>query len=437
MNNKAHLLVIDDSPINLNLLGRTLESDYEVSVAISALEAMDIFAKELPDLILLDIMMPEMDGYQLIQAIKSNPQLNSIPVIFITAKNDEESELKGLQLGAVDFISKPINPAVVKTRIKNYLLLKQQQRQLEQERAILKTVVGSIFNGLVAYNPQGKIMEINLQMYQLWPRLNNLFCIEDNTIQQFFKQCLVPEIDPYYGDFMVLKTLLEQPEAIRTQGKIKLHNNHYYRFFSAPLRYKRDCLGFLLCFSNVTEETLLRLELEKTSITDELTGLYNRRHFNDIVKRELASALRHQTVLGLLIIDIDFFKKINDTWGHSMGDQVLASVADCMTKQLRQIDFCFRYGGEEFMVLLSNTDKEGILDTGKRLMTAVNQVNINGIGVSISIGAASTEHLPQQVSKDSFDALVNLADNELYRAKNNGRQRMHIVCQQEAIVLDD
>jgi len=134
------------------------------------------------------------------------------------------------------------------------------------------------------------------------------------------------------------------------------------------------------------------------------------------------------------MVDIDYFKKVNDTWGHSIGDAVLVAVAKTMNEQIRNVDFCFRYGGEEFIILLPNITESGLIDAGKRIMRSIKVLKIEkDIQVTVSIGGSSTESLSSN-DRDTMDNVVNLADDALYSAKGNGRDRMYLAGNNQAII---
>jgi len=228
---RPRLLVVDDQPANIQVLYQILSSDYQVFMATSGAQALALCAARQPDLVLLDLIMPDMDGYQVCQRLKEDAVTRDIPVIFITAQTDESAEEMGFDLGAVDFISKPINPRIVKARVKTHLMLKAQSDLLRS-----------------------------------WAYL------------------------------------------------------------------------------------------------DGLTGVHNRRFFDERVNAEMGRAIRNQTPLSLVMLDVDFFKRFNDHYGHQAGDDCLRRVAGTLKNSLmRGGDHVARYGGEEFVCLLPDTDFAGAM----------------------------------------------------------------------------
>ncbi len=295
---KQKILIVDDIALNIQVLNETLQAEYQVFFATEGHEALKVAESLNPDIILLDIMMPDIDGYETCRRIKQHPVLKDTPVIFITALDEAQYETTGLHIGAVDYITKPFNPEIVKLRIKNHLELKRH----------------------------------------------------------------------------------------------------------------RDILMNL-------------------SHIDGLTNIANRRAFDEALEREWLRAKRSGRTLSILMLDIDYFKKFNDTLGHAAGDECLKDVAKTIKGSLmRPSDIAARYGGEEFVCLLPETDIKGAMHTAENIMTNIKRLNILHPSseicsiVTVSIGIASA--LPTDDS-DSNE-LLQSADKALYAAKSLGRNRIHV-----------
>jgi len=291
------VLIVDDSPVNLQMLGKLLQDEWNVKVATNGKTALNIASSEdPPDLILLDVMMPEIDGYTICRILKASPETKEIPVIFVTAMNQEDDEARGLEMGAIDYIVKPYSAAIVKARVRNHMELK---------------------------------------MY-------------------------------------------------------------------------RDML-------------------KNASRIDGLTGIANRRRFDETIDVEWKRAFRDGTPMSLLMIDIDFFKRFNDTYGHQAGDECLRKVAMTLARSLnRPGDLAARYGGEEFVCILPAVDSEGAKSIARRIHEAVRELKIPhedsdvNDHVTVSIGAATL--MPG--GSEGWDQLVERADKALYQAKQQGRDRV-------------
>lgn len=305
---KPKILIVDDQPINIQALHQVFTKDYQIFMATRGEQALAVCASKQPDLVLLDVEMPDLSGFEVCERLRADPLTRDIPVIFVTAHRDEVSETRGLEAGAVDFISKPFNPNIVRARVKTQLTLKAQADLLRS-----------------------------------WAYL------------------------------------------------------------------------------------------------DGLTGIFNRRHFDEKLRTEWERALREKTPLSVMMVDVDFFKRYNDRYGHQAGDDVLRQVARCIQGSLkRPADMAARYGGEEFVCLLPNTGLEGAMQLAHVMGQAVMDLNIahtdslvaSTITVSIGVCCRTIEPLPVQSS--AFEAAANSpsvedflrnADGHLYAAKVAGRNK--------------
>lgn len=287
------LLIVDDEKHNRALLTELLQGEHRVILAKNGIQALERAREHQPDLILLDVLMPEMDGYAVIRELKNDNQTRDIPVIFVTALDSIGDEERGLELGAVDYISKPFTPAIVRVRVHNHLQSVHQRRQLEQ-----------------------------------------------------------------------------------------------------------------------------------LAMLDALTGIPNRRRFNEVFEQEWRRCMRDKTPLSLVVVDVDLFKAFNDTYGHATGDEVLRRIANTLQTSLRRPgDFVARYGGEEFVMLLPGVDCEGGRSLceftradieAERIPHAVSDI---APWITISLGGAT--RIPTEASRSAD--LFGLADTWLYEAKHTGR----------------
>jgi diguanylate cyclase (GGDEF)-like protein len=288
------ILIVDDEPQNLHLLGGILREEHEVIIATSGREAIRRVCSETsPDLILLDIVMPDMDGLDVCRELKANPATEGIPIIFITARDKVADEAEGFAVGAVDYIAKPFSADIVRARVRTHLTLKRQADKLAS-----------------------------------------------------------------------------------------------------------------------------------LTVIDELTGLPNRRRFNQRLEDEWKRAVRSGKALTLVMIDVDHFKRYNDNYGHSAGDDCLRYVARALDKVVqRAADMVARYGGEEFVAILPDTNAIQGLQVGERFCDTISALQLehkyspSGKHITISVGVATcipTMHIRSQT-------LLEMADNMLYKAKRKGR----------------
>jgi diguanylate cyclase (GGDEF)-like protein len=291
---------VDDEKLNITALTHILSSKYTIYAAKDGLDAIETAKELLPDIILLDIIMPGMDGYEVITALKSAEETRHIPVIFITALNSPEDEEKGLALAAADYIIKPFSPAIVKLRIRNQIQMLNQLRTIE----LLST-------------------------------------------------------------------------------------------------------------------------------TDQLTGIHNRRSFDNRLDSEWNRAMRDSTPLSLLIMDLDRFKKYNDTYGHQQGDEALKAATNIFTQTLkRSSDFVARWGGEEFAALLINTNSSEALNIAEKIRTNLENAIITsakGTATSMTISIGINTVIPQtNMHGCTIDSFISGADEALYIAKETGRNRVSL-----------
>jgi diguanylate cyclase (GGDEF)-like protein len=290
---RPKLLIIDDEPFNIRVLDDLLRDNFDVFMATDGLRAITMCRDLLPDIILLDIVMPDMDGYEVCRRLKTGSTTADIPVIFITAHFDEAEEVRGFELGAVDFIHKPINRIITRARINNHLLHKQQK-------------------------------------------------------------------------------------------------------------------------------DLLR----SNALIDGLTGVANRRKFDEDLLTAWAQCAREKTPLSLLMLDVDFFKRYNDRYGHQVGDKCLQLIANTIKNSLqRPYDLTARYGGEEFACILPHTNLKGAAYVAEQILANIRELGIEHLDskkdhiVTLSAGVASITPVPEE----NLNALVEVADRQLYLSKHNGR----------------
>jgi len=291
-NRRPKILIADDQPTNIRVLYELFRDQCDVFMATSGAQTIQICRAELPDLILLDVVMDDIDGHEVCRRLKADPLTSAIPIIFVTSQNQEADEVIALGLGAVDFITKPINPVIVRARVRTHLTLKLQ------------------------------------------------------------------------GDLLRASALL-----------------------------------------------------------DGLTGVANRRKFDEDVQTDWRQCLRETAPLSLILIDIDYFKLYNDRYGHQAGDNCLKLVARALSETLRRpYDKLARYGGEEFACLLPKTKLAGASAMAERMQARVSELRVEHLGsdVDLSLGVASMVPTPSETP----ELLLKAADQQLYEAKRTGRARV-------------
>ena len=310
------LLIVDDSPAIRKLIRETITTDNLFSHIVEAsngMEALKVFFNSKIDFVITDVVMPKVDGYKFISTIKDSEIGKDVPVVMLSASRKEViDKIKGLNIGASDYVIKPFDSHELVARVKVFIKLQELQEELKEKNILL----------------------------------------------------------------------------------------------------------------------------EKQAITDELTGLYNRRHFYEHLKMQLSLAKRHGFQIACLLIDIDHFKDINDTYGHDVGDKALKAIAKVMQDRLREGEVLARFGGEEFIIYLNRADVEGAISAGERMRKAIASANFsddvkNPLTVTISIGVAM---YPHEGLKDSDD-IIKAADEALYYAKKTVRNKVVLYSESMEVVI--
>jgi two-component system cell cycle response regulator len=443
----ARVLAVDDIAANLRLLEAKLQAEYyEVLLASSGQEALAIAFTQLPDVILLDVMMPGMDGYQVCTALKADARTQHIPVVMVTALTDSAERVRGLEVGADDFLSKPVDDATLFARLRALLRVKQVQdawrlraetaRELGLESAPEPTI--SVANAramILAEVPE----EMAVVRQALEADAIKTTCV--TNVEEAQKLLAKGEFD-----LALLALPTDATEVLRLASRLRAQNNtrDLPLLLLADTAQKTQVLrGFDLgandhAFRPLDPNELrararnqvrrkryqerLRAELDRSlemAVTDQLTGLRNRRY----VRRHLDGLLRTEEA-AVLLVDIDKFKSINDTHGHNVGDVALREVAERLRVQLRAADVVARYGGEEFLAVLTGAPSAYALIVADRLREAIAAEPIRSgdivLPVTISIGVAvGGPGVPA-------DTLIGAADEALYRAKRDGRNRAYL-----------
>jgi diguanylate cyclase (GGDEF)-like protein len=307
----GHILLVDDEPLNLKLLKRMLEiKGFTTTTALTGAEAMQLLEKTPVDLILLDVIMPGIGGYEVCQKIKSIPELKRIPVVFLTGLTENQDLIKGFDVGAVDYVRKPFNVAELLARVNAHVEIKRSREIIETQKAKLEQI-------------NDELEAMNRSLYQ-------------------------------------------------------------------------------------------------RSITDSLTNVFNRQYALDYLHKEMDRFKRYGGVFSMMLLDIDHFKAINDTFGHLQGDAALVRCSQALKRSVRTVDILGRFGGEEFLIILPSTALTGAILVAKRVCEAMKETGNPGMSVpplTMSIGIAPYGGQEEKVFIQKIDGL-------LYKAKASGRNRI-------------
>ncbi|MEI6161640.1 MAG: response regulator, partial [Roseococcus sp.] len=390
----ARILAVDDIAANLRLLEAKLQAEYyEVLLASSGQEALTIAFTQMPDVILLDVMMPGMDGYQVCTALKADARTQHIPVVMVTALTDSTERVRGLEVGADDFLSKPVDDATLFARLRALLRVKQVQDawRLRAETARDLGLESAPEPMISVAGARALIMAEIPEEMALVRRALDADAIKPTsvtTIEEAQKLLAKGEFD-----LALLALPADATEVLRLASRLRAQNNtrDLPLLLLADTAQKTQVLrGFDLgandhAFRPLDPNELrararnqirrkryqerLRAELDRSlemAVTDQLTGLRNRRY----VRRHLDGLLRTEEA-AVLLVDIDKFKSINDTHGHNIGDAALRDVAERLRVQLRAADVVARYGGEEFLAVLTGAPSAYALIVADRLREAI------------------------------------------------------------------
>ncbi|HZS82057.1 MAG TPA: PleD family two-component system response regulator [Stellaceae bacterium] len=450
----ARILVVDDVDINVKLLGAKLTSEYfDVLTASNGPAALKLCAAELPDLVLLDVMMPEMDGFEVCRRLKADPKTTDIPVVMVTALSDAADRLRGLEAGADDFLTKPVNDIALFARVRSLVRLK---RMMEEWR--LREEVCGRFATLPGKQPEpaedasparimllednrlaaARIAETLAPMTAELVHVTN--CAEamerlDASIELVIAGLAVGDGDPLrlvshwraseQTRQVPILLVADDSELPRLAKGLDLGANDYIirpidkneLTARARTQIRRKRLH-----ERLQENYHRSLSL---ALTDPLTGLYNRRYVSAHLEGMMTRAGEVAKGPALLMFDIDHFKRINDTYGHLAGDAVLCEIASRAQHHVRSFDLVARYGGEEFLVLMPETNLQAALVVAERLRLSIAERPFvlpdtkREIPVTVSIGVAATDD-----NGDTPTDLLRRADEALYAAKNGGRDRV-------------
>lgn len=450
----ARVLVVDDIPANVKLLEARLSAEYfDVLTASNGTQALEVCARADCDIILLDVMMPDMDGFEVCRRLKSNPATHFIPVVMVTALDSPSDRVRGLEAGADDFLTKPVSDVVLIARVRSLTRLKMMTDELRMRAQTTREigVQAPERSAIVDAGTDGRILLVD-DRPSSYERIAPLLAaehavdVEPNPAEAVFRAA-----EGNY-DLLIVSLGLENFDGLRLCSQARsLERTRHVPILAIS---DADNNGRLMRGLEIGVNDYLLRPIDKNellarartqirrrrytdhlrdnvqnsiemAITDALTGLHNRRYMESHLATLAEQASSRGKPLALMMLDIDYFKSINDNHGHDAGDDVLREFAVRIRKSIRGIDLACRYGGEEFVIVMPETDLHVAGVVAERLRRAIAgepfviSKGADRIEVTISIGLATLERKGEAIAD-----VLKRADKALYRAKHDGRNRV-------------
>ncbi len=430
------ILIVDDHPVNLGVVVDHLEAHgYQVLVALGGYEALERVAFAKPDLILLDVMMPDLDGFETCRRLKLQEAAQDIPVIFMTALNDVASKVAGFEAGGVDYVSKPFQVEELLARVRAHIALRRARTALsEQKRALEKEVAARRAAELALRDSEQR----HRRLFETAGDGILVIDCEDGTVHDLNTRCaafLGMPVDAARGQPMSALPLFDGVEAaqtaldaLRSEGHMKWdewswHHDDGSLVSVEVIGSTYHAGGRLLAqctFRDVRQRKEAEARIRYLALHDALTGLPNRTMLMDRLNVAIAQARRDRSQVGLLLFDLDHFKHINDSLGHFVGDELLEQVSLRLREVLREQDTAARLGGDEFVIAATGIagpgDAEALADRVLEALEPPFEVGGRSLHVGASIGISL-----YPADGDNPAMLLQAADTAMYQVKKKGR----------------
>ncbi|NLS03214.1 PleD family two-component system response regulator [Rhizobium sp. P32RR-XVIII] len=450
----ARILVVDDIPANVKLLEARLLAEYfDVLTAADGYEALAICERNQVDLVLLDVMMPGLDGFEVCARLKANARTSHIPVVMVTALDQPADRVRGLKAGADDFLTKPVNDLQLISRVKSLLRLKTLSDELRIRAETAQTMgiedmlrgnegraeeAGQILLVDSRANSQERIIKALRPIAEATAISDPqaaLFEAAENAFELVIVNANFDDYDPLRlcsqfrslerTRFLPILIITEQGADDMVIRALDLGVNDY---IIRPVDTNELIARSLTQIRRKRYNDRLRASVKQTielAVTDPLTGLNNRRYLDNHLNLLFSRSMARGRPLSVLITDIDRFKQVNDTHGHDAGDQVLKEFANRIRSTVRGADLACRYGGEEFVVVMPDTSPEVAAAVAERLRAAVESIPFQLKSAEQALNVTASFGISSRLSSVlTPDQLMKQADLALYEAKNTGRNRV-------------
>lgn len=448
----ARILVVDDILPNVKLLEAKLAGEYyDVLTATNGADALKKVATESPDLVLLDVMMPGMDGFEVCTKIKQDPKLAHIPVVMVTALTDTQDKVRGLESGADDFLSKPINDTALMARVRSLVRLKMalDEWRVRENTASQLGVVDTSANVMKQAPDNARILIIEDKDFERRKIEDTLAMDKDKATSCETGLQAIQHANTQDFDLLIVSLNLANEDGLRLCSHLK--SNERTRAVPILMIGEEDDLPRIAQGLEIgahdyilrpvdRNELLARVRTQvrrkrfqerlratyeislSMALQDSLTGLYNRRYLEVHLEKLLQKNNENRKTLGVLLVDIDHFKKVNDTHGHKVGDEILKTFGSRLKDKVRSFDLVARLGGEEFAVILPDVTEGRAHFIGERLRASIAEEPFpcSAPGGKLSISASIGGALISAGTLDHIEVLAR-ADKCLYEAKSGGR----------------
>jgi len=424
MKYKPVILVVDDQFPDIELLEAYLvPQGYEIVKAASGEEALNKISSNQFDLILLDIMMPKMSGLEVLEKLRADEKTRLIPVVMATVLKETEDKVKAFEAGCDDFISKPVDKHELLVRIKSLLRIKSLHDEADEAREYAESIINTVREPLMVLDQDLRVVTASRSFY-------DVFKVKpEETVGQLIydlgnKQWNIPKLRELLETILPQKTTFDNYEVehdfVNIGRRIMLLNARQIQRARGKERI------ILLAIEDITERKELDDKLINLATHDELTGCINFRSIMDFLGKEIVRSQRYQKEFSVIMIDIDDFKRMNDEYGHQAGNDILVAFANVIKNNLRSIDSVGRYGGEEFMAILPETDAQNAFVFLERIRSNLRQTKITSshldkakeVTLKFSAGIAVFPY-----NAKDLKGLIWVADNALLEAKKEGKNR--------------
>jgi len=450
----ARVLVVDDIEANVKLLEARLTAEYfEVLTVSNGSDAIEICTEGGVDVVLLDVVMPGINGFEVCRRLKSDAATQHIPIIMVTALDQPSNKVRGLEAGADDFLTKPVDDIALITRVKNLARLKTltDEMQMRASTSEQMGLAGDGAAGRTLSGVGGRIMLVE-DHARFAERISDALTREHTVARETDLQQALLTLPDGDFDLLIVSLSLQNADGLRLCSQVRslerirrlpilvivepgddarllrgldigvndylarpIDDNELLARVRTQIKRKR--------YADLLQNQLA--ERVEMAITDPLTGLHNRRYMESHLKTLVEEAVQRGKALSLLITDIDYFKAVNDSYGHGAGDAVLMEFAARVRENIRGVDLACRLGGEEFVIVMPDTDLAKAYHVAERLRASIagRPFALDGGAaapeVTTSVGVSSLER-----TGDNPESLLRRADQALYRAKRDGRNRV-------------